>query len=323
MNDLDTLDRFGPKPTDLSAAAMSAARARLDAAMTPSPAAAHRPRRRLAVLAAAAAAAAAVGLAVTPAFIGSDNSIALAAVDPLTFPLTPTGLPDGLDDPVFERDVNSMAARYGPALNGVSIVTDVKDDDYWSIPDNAPTAEINGHRARVVTRTVHNGTANSAPAVTVIWQGDSNGWTAVTGSGGYADAGRVEAIAESLGDQPQQVELPLSVAPKGWTVVSYREDRIVTLAGPGDDGRNGLAVALVDRLNKNLSEYAAQDVETLTINGEPAQLGRRTAETADAAELIWVLEAQTSSGQAFSLQAPPGLTRDQVIQIAEGVTYRP
>ncbi len=318
MNDLDLLDRFGPKSTDLSATALSAARARLDAAMTQSAPAEHRSHRRLPLLAAAAVAA--VGMAVTPALVGSDNSIALAAVDPMTFPLTPTALPGDLGEPVFERDIDFVAARYGSALDGVSIITDVEDQDYWSIPDDSPTVDVDGHQATVVSRTVHNGTPASAPAVTVIWQSADDVWTAVTGSGSYADPGRVEALAESLREEPQAVDLTLSVAPEGWSVVAYREDRILTFAASGDAGEKELTVALVERPSENLSEYGAQDVDTVTINGESAQLGRKAAE---AGEPIWILEAQTSSGQAFSLQAPAGLTRDQIIRIAEGVTYRP
>ena len=317
MNDLDFLDRFGPKPSQLSATAMAAARARLDVAMTEAGGSRPRPRRPLPILAAAAAAA--VALAITPALIGSGGSVAIATVDPMTFPLTPTALPSGLGDPVFERDTGFMAARYGSALNGISIVTDVDDRDFWTVPDHVPTTDIHGHQASVVRRTVHNGTPDSAPAVTVIWQGDHD-WTAVTGSGSYADAGRVETIAESLRDRPQPVDLALSVAPKGWSVVAYKEDRILTLAAPGEGGSKELTVSLVDQLDRNLSGYAAQDVETVTINGEPGQVGRQTA---DAEGSAWILEARTSSGQPFSLQAPSALTRDQVIEVAEGVTYRP
>jgi hypothetical protein len=60
-------------------------------------------------------------------------------------------------------------------------------------------------------------------------------------------------------------------------------------------------------------------VATLTINDVPAQVGRQPAAGEDP---TWILEAQTSSGQTFSLQAPAGFTRDQVIRIAESVTYR-
>lgn len=321
MNDLDVLDRFGPQPTDPSATVFAAARARLDEAMTPAAAAApaeRRSHRRLPLLAAAAAAA--IGLAVTPALVGSDQSIALAAVDPLTFPLTPTALPGSLGEPVFEHDSNFMAARYGPALNGVSILTGVEDEDFWTIPDNASTAEVNGHQAMVFSRTVYNGTPNSASAVTVLFQSDDNTWTAVTGSGSYADADRVEALAESLREEPQPVDLALSVAPQGWSLAAYKEDRILIFAASsGETGDNDLTVALVEQRSRNLAGYGAQDVETLTINGQPALLGRQAAATGEPA---WILEARTASGRAFSLRAPAGFTRAQVIQTAKGVTYR-
>lgn len=318
MNDLDLLDRFGPKPTDLSAAALGAARARLETAMTRSTRVEPRSRHRLPLLAATAAAV--VGLAITPSLVGSDQSVALAGVDPLVFPLTPTALPAGLGDAVFERDSGVMAARYGSVLDGVSVVTDVEGEDFWSVPDDAPKVQVHGHPAAVISRIVHDGTPASAPAVTLVWQGDDHEWTGVTGSGRYADAGRVAAIAESLREEPQPVDLAVSVAPRGWSVTAYKEDRILTLAAPGGAGPNELTVALVDRPSANLSGYGAQDVETLTINGAAARLGRQAAEAGAPA---WILEAQTSSGQAFSLQAPAALTRDQVIQVAEGVTYQP
>ena len=72
-------------------------------------------------------------------------------------------------------------------------------------------------------------------------------------------------------------------------------------------------------LSANLSEYRAQDVATLTINDAPAQVGRQPAAAGDQ---TWILEAQTSSGQTFSLQAPAGFTPDRVIRIAQSVTYR-
>lgn len=316
MNDLELLDRFGPQPTD-PAAAVLAARARLEVVMTAAAPAECRPSRRLPALLTAAAAA--VGLAFAPALMGSDQSIALAASDPLSFPFTPSDLPTGLGEPVFERDDNHFAARYGPTLDGVSIVTDVEDEDFWSVPGTASTTEVNGHRARVFGRTVHDGTPRSAAAVTVLFRTDDT-WTAVTGAGSYADADRVEAIAESLRESPQPVDLTLSVAPRGWSVVAYKEDRILTLAGQAGAGRDTLTVSLVEQRSPDLAAYGAQEVKAVTVNGQPALLGRQGA---GGSEATWVLEALTSSGQPFSLLAPATLTRGQVIRTAEAVTYRP
>ncbi|WP_134767594.1 hypothetical protein [Nocardioides sp. 1609] len=324
MNDLDLLDRFGPRPpTSPSDAAMSAARQRLDDAMAEAPGPTRLPRRRLPLVAVAAAAAvAAVGVTTTPALVGSDGSVAVASVDPLTFPLTPTALPDALGDPVFEREADRfVAARYGPITNGLSIVTDVEDDGYWDIPDDSPTTDIDGHEARIVNRTVYGGTPQGAAAVSMIWEGDDGDWTAVTGSGDYADPARVEAFAESLQDKPQPVDLSLAVAPEGWTLATYQADRILVFVAPDGDARDGLTVALTPRASSDLSGYGAREVGNLTVNATPAAIGRQDSD--HGGDPTWILVAQTTSGQTFSVQAPASLTRDQVIQIAEGVTYRP
>ena len=319
MTDLKTIDRLGPAPTPLSETALCAARARLDSAITQAPASTQRrPRRRLPLLAAAAAAA--VGLAVAPARVGSDNSIALAAVDPMTFPWTPSAVPAGLGEPVFEKDSNFIAARYGDQLNGISITTDVADEDFWTIPASARSADVDGDEARIYERTAYNGSPESANAVTVVWKDDANDWTAVTGSGQYADGDRMVAFAEAMRDQPQRVDLGLSVAPAGWTVAAYKEDRILTLSESGEPDDNDLTVALIDHVGTNLSAYGAEDESAVTINGRPALLGRQAS---DAGDFRWILEANTASGQSFALQAPDGLTRDQVIAVAESVTYEP
>lgn len=117
-----------------------------------------------------------------------------------------------------------------------------------------------------------------------------------------------------------RTRLALGLAPSGWSVVAYKEDRILTLAASGEAGDNELTVALVHRLSRNLHEYGVREVEAVTINEGPAQLGRQATESSDG---TWILEAQTSSGPSFSLQAPAGLSRDQVIQIGVGVPYAP
>lgn len=319
MTDLTTLDRLGPAPTHLSEPALCAARERLDSviaqAHTSSP---RRPRRRLPLLAAAAAAA--VGLAVAPALIGTDHSIALAAVDPMTFPWTPPAIPAGLGEPVFEKDSNFIAANYGEQLNGITITTGVAEEDFWTIPADARSGEVDGDEARVFERTVYNGSPESANAVVVVWEDDSHDWTAVTGSGQYAVAERMVAFANAMRDQPQRVKLSLSVAPMGWVVTTYKEDRIVTLARPGEPDDHHLTVALTNRVGTDLSAYGVSEESVATMHGRPMLLGRQgSADDADR----WIAEAHTTGGQPFSLQASADLTRDQVIAIAEGISYAP
>lgn len=315
MNDLTTIDRLGPAPSTLSATALDAARARLDSAVRQEPSSnARRSGRRLPLLAAAAAAA--IGLAVTPALLGTDNSIALAAIDPMTFPWTPSAVPAGLGEPVFEKDTNFIAVRYGAQLNGISIMTNIEDEDFWTIPAGARTVDVQGDEATLYERTVYNG----SPAVTVVWKDDSNDWTAVTGSGQYAEGDRMVAFAAALQDEPQRVDLSLGVAPAGWAVAAYKEDRILTLSESGAPGPDDLTVALTERVSTDLSGYGSQDESTVTINGRPAHVARRASEDGG---FGWILEATTASGQSFSVQAPGVFTRDQVVEIARAVTYEP
>jgi hypothetical protein len=238
----------------------------------------------------------------------------------MTFPWTPSSMPAGLVEPVFEKDSGFIAARYGDQLNGISITTDVAEEDFWTIPSDARSADVDGEEAKVFERTVYNGSPESAKAVMVVWKDDANDWTAVTGSGRYADGDRMVAFAEAMRDQAQRVDLSLSVAPVGWAVVAYKEDRILTLSESGEPDDNDLTVALTDRVGTNLSAYAAEDESAVTINGRPALLGQQAS---DVGGFRWILEANTASGQSFALQAPDGLTRDQVIAVAEGVTYEP
>ena len=318
MTDLETIDRLGPAPTPLPETALRAARARLDAAVAQAPSSTRRrPSRRPSLLAAAAVTA--VGLAVGPALVGSDDSVALAAADPMTFPWTPSTVPAGLGEPVFEKDSNFTAARYGDRSNGILVTTDVAEEDFWTIPAHARAADVDGDEAKVYERTVHDGGPEGARAVTVVWEDDANGWTAVTGSGQYAEDDRLVAFASAMRDEPQRVDLSLSVAPAGWTVAAYKDDRILTLSEPGEPERD-LTVALTDRVAEDLSAYDATDESAMTINGRPALLGRQASETGG---FRWILEASTASGRSFSLQAPDGLTRDQVVAVAEGVTYEP
>lgn len=331
MNDLTLLATHGPSATDLPADVRDRARTALlgeiahDRSMRRDAVLAQPRRRRRAVTRIGVVAASVIGAALlAPSLLGLNGSaaVALGPADPMTFPFTPTALPAELGEPVFERDTDFIAARYGSTLDGVSITTGVDDADHWDLPDDAPTVDIAGHTASIVTGTAHDGTTTSAPTVTIIWETDEHAWTAVRGSGTYADAGRVEAIAASLRDEPQPVDLALDVAPRGWSVAAYKEDRVLTLSPDGRTGPDTLTVTVLGDSGTDLSaEAGLRDVATLTVNGRAAQLGTRNG---DAGDEVWMLTAQTASGHAFSLQAPAGsFSRDQVVEVAQGVTYRP
>lgn len=312
MNDLDLLDTFGPSAPETSDATLAAARARLDATMASPTPAVRRTRRLPLLVAASVVAAGAVGVAVTPALVGSDDSIALAAVDPLTFPWTPATVPAGLGDPVFDKDLGHFGVVYGESGNGFSIFTQIESD--WDLPSNARDAEVNGEPAKVFERE-----RNGAPAVTVAWEDDTEGETWVTGSGPYAEPDTVLSFVEALREKPQPVDLGLTVAPSGWMPTFYKADRILTLTQSGEDGPERLTVALLDQLTADFAgAYAATGVERTTIDGRPATFGQQ--ETDGGTQ--WVLETTARDGQPFQVQAPGALTEAQLLEIAAGVRHR-
>ena len=318
MNDLDLIDKFGPETHAPSDAAIGAARARLDAA-TAHPAGAVRRPRRIVLLVAAAAAA--VGIAVTPALIGSDDSIALAAVDPLTFPLTPTWLPNGVGEPVFSsepapglRDVTYQGSgddRVKVALTDPERTRKVGED--------AEVVDVNGVAGRAFDS---RGDDGSTPSFTVQWDlGDKV--VSVTGKAAFADPSVVERIADSVRERPQPVDLFLTVAPSGWQVFGYQSDHHITYYDPrADQGgeETDLTLCLCPESDADFDAFGARDVHEVSVDGRAGRLGHTV--DMDGNRVNWVMESTAPDGRTFTLSAPGALTDDQVIEIADGVRHR-
>lgn len=323
MNDLDLLDAHGPSAHPLHDHVLLRARTSLldeiersgsgAPAEPPSPRTWGRPWLVVGLVAACAAAAAIV----TPSLLQVDGAgaVALGDADPLTFPLTPTDVPSGLGRPVVEVDEGFVRARYGSARDGLTVTTDVDSDEFWDVPDDATSVDVAGRDGRTYSGTALDATTIVVPTVSVVWEGQDGDWTRVSGSGLYADAARVESFAESLRSVPQPVRLALAVAPEGWTVDAYKDDRVVRLAPEaGTDAE--LTVSLVDDPAADLvTDYGARDVTRTLVHGADARVGRSTDG--------WVLVATTRAGQRFSVQAPDRFTREQVVEVADGVTYTP
>lgn len=314
MNDLDLLRTHGPAPTTPTSAVLDRALSALRTEIERHPERAatvmtFRPRTRLRRrafglgLAAATVAGAAV-LAPSLLGVGGSGAIALGPVEPLSFPLTPSGIPSGLGDPVFDRDGNFWMAQYrGAGSDRVSVILP-ESLEHWTIPDSAKHVDVAGQDAVLF---------NAADgAVVVAWAEPDGDVVGVSGRGVFADPSRVEAFAESLTERPQQVDLVLTVAPEGWTPTAYKEDRIVQFTGDGDES---MTVVLLDDLSPDLAGYGATDVSSVEVSGRAAAIGRKDGEG-------WVLEAQTSDGTPFSLQAPVNFSKEQVVEVANGVKHR-
>ena len=330
MNDLELLEANGPAAAPLHADVLRRARMALLAEFEqgtdprtsttdgePIPGHATMIRRRFAIGLVAAAAAGA--LFAGPSLLGLDNAgaIALAPVEPFSFPLTPATVPAGLGEPIFEMESHFMSARYGArSPDGVTVTTNVESDDFWTIPEDAQTVDISGHDATVFAGVAFDGTTTSTPTVSVVWQNDEGEWTGVTGKGAYAEADRVESFAESLGARPQPVDLSLSVAPEGWSLTAYKDDRILMLSPDGGPIENDLTVSLVDNPPDDFENaYGVDQVTTARVHDSDALVGKN--------DEGWILLTENSDGQAYSVAAPETFTREQLVAVANGVTYTP
>jgi hypothetical protein len=116
------------------------------------------------------------------------------------------------------------------------------------------------------------------------------------------------------------------LAPAGWSVLAYKDDRILTLVDDDYD-RLSLNVFLpdrpipADRLLTELGGPPVAPVLDVSVNGRPAHLVR--LEARDAADNGWYLQARFPDGRTFVVQAPAAFTKAQVLAFAAQVTYTP
>lgn len=106
--------------------------------------------------------------------------------------------------------------------------------------------------------------------------------------------------------------MQVRLAPAGWEVFAFKDDRILTLKDENSDAT--MNVHLAERPQPDLlgNIMAAQEVSTVQVNGREAHLVR--------ADEIWFLQVPLPDGSVFNLQAPLFMTADQVVAIGEQVT---
>lgn len=311
MSDLELLDRLGPAPTPLSDQALARARARLDAAIESPDAASRRPPR-LSLLAAAAAVAA--GVAVLPAIV-SDDGLALAAVDPLTFPLTATWLPVGTDAPVFTRDGDLQLATYdGAGRDRITLVAPESFDHWGELPSDPERFDVAGRDGRGFATQEHQGRPGPVPGYTIVWEQADGDVVGVSGSGAYADPALVERVADSVVDEAQPIDLFLSVAPRGWPLHGFVSGHHVSY---GEDGE--LTVSLLSRAGA-IDDTGARDLHAVSVGGRPGRLGRLV--DSDGETVGRVLESTAPDGRPFLLDVSGSLSEEQVVEVAAGVRHR-
>jgi hypothetical protein len=362
MNEITLLREAGPEAPTLTPAARSAARAALLAEIGAGPTRrlqlpARRTAVRLGTALVAVAAAWTTAVVITPdaavpqrpvpstSAPAAPSGMALVAAEEVTFPVSLDPVPEGLA-PLFNRrggialfgsaplhfvadyvspayadpyagPVESSADDPGRILLGVYPEDPRSSEDYgfWHEGDPTGTATVDGAEA-VVWR--------EDRIITLLWERRDGQWISLSGEGPQAALGVLIEVGQSIVDRPQPVGLQFGLAPAGWSVGGYEDSRSLDLMSDADSDLllrvSLLGPQFTGPLEELLEGYAtALPVESVTVQGQPARLALRDAESGD----DWFCVGQLTGGRFFMLLAPRELTREQVLQIAEQITYTP
>jgi hypothetical protein len=285
-------------------------------------------RARRAAPALVAAAAVLVGVAVgrggDPAVPGPIELVEYSVpAFPLTFDSVPAGLtgPSLSLDPSFER-VGPGTAHAGwadPADPATGVGIEVAADEPGTVgDDDIGDATIDGEDGTVYRTEV----TGAGPSFSVVWERQDDQWVRVFGEGRFASEKAVVQLARQVVERATVVPLQLTLAPRGWVLVAYKDDRILTLADPaGDPATDATARTLNVFLPQPPSDPADLPRQTgatggrmydVIVHGQPGYL-LPTAEG-------WILQAAMTDGTVFVLQAPGDFTQAQVVEVADGVS---
>ncbi|WP_298753145.1 hypothetical protein [uncultured Serinicoccus sp.] len=319
--DLDLLRRHGPPAHELSDHTRHQARSQLMEAIsaerqapaplsypsavqtkvskvTPLPRRRLRRARRIALVAACAAALTGL-ITLTPGLIGQPRqAVAIVNAPEVTFPVTVGHVPEGLGEVVYDRDTGFTAARW--TVTGATLSVTVADENRFD-GTVRERIDIAGAPAEIL---------NLGDGLAVVYELEDD-WVAVAGTGALADAAQLERVAESVRPEEHDIDLNLTMAPQGWQPATFKDGVIVTYTPDGTSGLRfddpSVTVILEDAPLGGLA-----DVESVTIDGRAAQLGRGM-------EDAHILDGTTEQGTNFRLIAPATFTREQVLELGSGV----
>jgi hypothetical protein len=262
---------------------------------------------------------------------GPVDAITLVAAEQATFPLSLDPPPEGLT-PLFSMWGGVPYYGDGPLVHAADYLSPdgdrvlvslfpedprgLADFGMEGVPDG--TVPVDGRPAELWTGDF---------SASLLWERPDGRWVRVMGEGAYADVTAVVGVAESLVDRPQPLALQFGLAPAGWSLGGYEESRSIDLVNDAAPEQPPLRLstyggpgfpATIDSYFEGRA--LAGPLETVTVQGSPA----RVALTDDGADgSSWMLAGQLPGGPLFLLLAPADLTQEQVLEIAEQVTYTP
>jgi hypothetical protein len=359
MNDLQVLRQAGPDGPTLSPAARSAARAALMAEIDgPTTRRARRPGRAGAVRICVAAVTAAAAWGGAVVLTGPDDAapaspapdgMTLVAVQEITFPLSLDPEPAGMT-PSFTGaagDPEAIAGYTLPDGTGFSIYLSPEEPtwaaDQYSTYDVADqgTTGIGGAEARYVvgsmgrTCTVANRCFDDLAFAQLDWERAPGQWVDLSGQGTYGDLATLVAVAESLVDRPQPINLQVGLAPAGWSVLDWHESSgAISVADDADPSRvlgvqcmpeapAGAVEMDNGSVGQRIASVTAIDpAVSTTVGGQPAQVVH-AHDYVDPESRFWLVAWELPDGALCTVTTPEEFTQADVLAIAEGVTYTP
>lgn len=333
---------FGDEPASVVAARQLAEDAR--SGRRTSPRARRRTLVRLGGGVIALAAAWAVAVAVAPSDrpaapdgrtevpgVAVPGAIDLVAVEEVTFPLTIEAPPPGVTPlfsrwggvPFFGDQPLVHAADYTSASGDrVLVVLYPEDprgmDDVGLADEPAGTVPVGDAEAEVLL---------GDGSTELLWARPDGSWVAVSGEGAYDSTSALVPVAASIVDRPQPLGLQFGLAPPGWEVGGYEESRSIDLVSETQPD---------ELLRLSLWAFGGEEaldgaLEGMTFTGtpEPVTVQGRAGRIAlgdggDSSCACWYVAGQfPGANRLFLLVGSDGLTREQMLGMAEQVTFTP
>jgi hypothetical protein len=271
------------------------------------------------------------------------DGISLVAAEEVTFPLSFDPEPQGLT-PYFSRFGGVAPHEDHPLVftadyhdadgNGFTLWLHSVDprglDDYFQ-PERpgdhditeTGTVSIDGSAAEFARGAFDTGSSFA----NLRWERPDGRWVQILGDGSYAETSAVVAVAESLVDRPRPLGLQFGLAPAGWSLSGYEESRSIDLTRDDDSGQL-LRLSVIPRgggatLDSVFDDGAptAGPVATVTVQGQEARLVLKDG--GEGNPDFWYLVGQIPDGPLFLMLAADTLTEQQVVEIADQVTYTP
>lgn len=314
MNDLDVHDGLEAAYSDLVLADAAAEVIRRGNRI-------RRARRatRGAYLAVAALTALALGVSITPP-AGSDP-IRLVAYSLPALPVSLDPVPTRLELS-FDYDHDRLIAMYrrpgqgdGKAVLSLSAPGEAAGD---SDATSDRKVRVNGRPARLYVRDLPGSAQDQA---TVTWQMRSGTWVSLTGRGRYAADAAVLDQAANVTDKALPLHMRLAFAPQGWNLIAYKplpaSGAVLAMSdgAEADADARRITVALHSGKYEPIVPARMEDQGPVTaadVTGRDGEIMEGTRR--------WFLQVPLGEDQYVTLQAPKDLTREQVVQLAAGVS---